>query len=535
MKTFLLNPRVPLCGLILVTLLFPFAAWRDFASLMNRELSGQAVLMEHTLSECRQLYSDTLTPALAMHPWLAGARDSEMLRFGQLNLDRSDKMDTWFDRETTPFGPFPVPVSFTIQLANRLSMNTENARFQIISDYPFKTRVTRPLNGEEQSVLADMRNEAKPGDHFVGDALAPTGLTLYSPIVMNANCVRCHNSHPDSPKQDWKAGDVRGLQVVSVRAVNTSVFSRNSCMLVDFTLLIGFCGWLYAAQSWQKRIITRINGELKESRNFLSRLSGQLGKYIPQQILRALVEHRFEGEVSTERKKLSVLFADVVDFTRMSERLQPEELTMVMNAYFDELSRIAEKHGGTVNKFIGDAVLVFFGHPDSAGERADANACFAAGREMIGSLPSLNERLRQTTPWLELRLRIGINTGIVNVGNFGSSERLDYTVIGAEVNVAARVIKAARPNTITITDNTYANLEGTWKFEKLAVQEFKGVSRDVGVYLFAPAEERANPLQNFVLKGTGMTVEVDSTACDLNDLRAARARIDEIIRGRLCE
>lgn len=536
MKTFLLNPRVPLCGLIVATLLFPLAAWRDFASLMNREMTGQATLMNHTLSESRQLYSDTLNRALATHPWLAGAKEPEWRRFGAFSLDRPDRMDAWFDRETTPFGPFPVPVSFNIQLANRLSMSAANARFQIISDYPFKTRLARPLNGEEQGVLAAMRAEAAPVERFIGDALAAGGLTLYSPIVMNANCVQCHNMHPDSPKHDWRTGDVRGLQVVSVRPAETSIFSRNSCLLIDFTLLIGFCGWLFAAQSRQQWIITRINGELQESRNSLSHLSGQLAKYMPPQIHRALVERRFDVEVSTQRKKLSVLFADVVDFTRMSERLQPEELTSVMNAYFDELSRIAEKHGGTVNKFIGDAVLVFFGHPDSAGERADANACFAAAREMIGSLPSLNARLRQTTPWLELRLRIGINTGLMNVGNFGSSQRLDYTVIGAEVNVAARVIKAARPNTITITDNTYASLEGFWQFEKLAAQEFKGVSRDVGVFLFVPESVAPRTLRlhrNYVAKSAGVAVEIDSEACDLNDLRTVRARLDEMIRGRL--
>jgi class 3 adenylate cyclase len=96
------------------------------------------------------------------------------------------------------------------------------------------------------------------------------------------------------------------------------------------------------------------------------------------------------------------------------------------------LSRIAEKHGGTVNKFIGDAVLVFFGHPESRGSREDATACFNAAREMIASLPSLNAAIRKTTPTVEVCIRIGINTGICNVGNFGSTKRLDYTVIGAE-------------------------------------------------------------------------------------------------------
>jgi class 3 adenylate cyclase len=531
LKRFLLNPHVPLCGLIVAVLLFPFAAWKDFANLMDREMSGQAKLMDQTLNETRILYSDTLTKALAMHRWLDGPKTQGPFRFG-LEVTQPEKRDPWYDPETTPFGPFPVPVSFTIALSNRLSMSAANARFQIVSDYQFKPRPARLLNTEEQTVLAWMRADPKPHPRFIGDALGPAGLTLYSPIVMNANCAACHNKHPDSPKHDWHAGDVRGMQVVSVRPANASIFSRNSWLLGNFALLIGFCGWLFAAQSRQQRIITRINGELNQSRNSLSKLSGQLAKYIPPQIHRALVEQRFDVELTTERKKLTVLFADVVDFTVMSERLAPEELTVVMNLYFDELSRISEKHGGTVNKFIGDALLVFFGHPESAGARADANACFAAAREMIAALPALNERLRRTMPTIGLRLRIGINTGIVNVGNFGSSERLDYTVIGAEVNIAARVIKAARPNTITVTDNTFACLDGDGHFEKLPAQVFKGVSRNVEVYLFEmDATAPAQP-EHFALKSDGLEIKVDSASSDLRDLRAARDRLEAIIRQR---
>lgn len=532
MKQFLLNPRVPLCGLILAILLFPVAVWKDFASLINRELSGQAMLMNQTLTETRKLYSDTLANALVMYPWQDGPKQDGPLRFSGLPIGDPRPHDGLFDRETAPFGPFPVPASFTIQLANRLSMTATNARFQIVSDYPFKTRPSRPLNAEESKVLGAMRGEMTPQMRFTGDALAPSGLALYSPILMNQSCADCHNRHPDSPKHDWQAGEVRGLQVVSVRPVNASVFSRNSSMLGDFTVLILFCGWLYAAQSRQQRLITGINAELNQSRNFLSKLSGQLAKYIPPQIHRALVERKFNVDVSTERKKLSVLFADVVEFTHLSERLAPEELTVVMNLYFDELSKIAEKHGGTVNKFIGDAVLVFFGHPDSRGERADANACFAAAREMIESLAGLNDRLRRTTPCVELRLRIGINTGICNVGNFGSTARLDYTVIGAEVNIAARVIKAARPNTITLTDNTFACIDCDGHFEKLPAQVFKGVSRDVAVYLFQPTAADAGDLSHFCLKSDGLDVDVDPAGSDLRDLRAARARFDEIIRQR---
>jgi adenylate cyclase len=532
MKEFLLNPRLPLCGLILAVLFFPFAAWRDFESLMNRELSGHATLMDTMITETRQLYSDRLSLARTVYSNAGAAKTGSPLRFGGLTLSDLQPRAVLFGREVDPFDPMPVPASFSIQLANRLTTGTDHARFDIVSDYPFRTRAARALTPEETQVLTAMRAERKPHALFTGDALSSSGLTLYSPIIMNRNCADCHNQHPDSQKHDWRAGDVRGIQVVALRPAKASVFSRNSSMLADFAALIGFCGWLYAAQSRQQRIITGINAELNQSRNFLTKLSGQLAKYIPPQIHRALAERKFDVDVATDRTKLTVLFADVVDFTSMSERLQPEELTHVMNAYFDELSTIAERHGGTVNKFIGDAVLVFFGHPDSHGERADANACFAAAREMIESLPALNERVRQGTPWLELRLRIGLNTGICNVGNFGSSQRLDYTVIGAEVNVAARVIKAARPNTIALTENTFACIDCDGKFEKLPAQSFKGVSHDVAVYLYHFESLENGAAEPFGLRSEGLAVELDPKTSDLRDLRTVRTRLDQIIRRR---
>jgi adenylate cyclase len=533
MSKLLLNPRIPLSGLIVAIVLFPVAAWLDFAQLINRELSSQATLMNQMVNETRQLYNDTLSVSLAMHPFPTIGGSTGPLRFGAFTSPNEEFTNLWSNRETNPYGPFPVPASFSIQLADRLSKAASNARFQFISDHPFTTRPAPPLTAEQHRILDGMRKaDGAPAAQFTGGSLLHPGMTLYSPIVMQMNCVDCHNRHEASTKKDWKIGDVRGLQVVDLRPAKASVFTLKRHMIADFAVLIFFCGWLFTTQNRQTRIVAEANDELNQSRNYLRKLSSQLSKYIPPQIHRALVERRFDVAVSTERKKLTILFADIVDFTSMSERLQPEELTQVLNLYFDELSQIAEKHGGTVNKFIGDALLVFFGHPESGGERADAAACFAAAREMLAALPELGDRIRRTTPSVELRLRIGINTGVANVGNFGSSQRLDYTVIGAEVNVAARVIKTARPNTIALTDETFACLDAGGHFEKLPPQTCKGVSREVGVYLFDELAGHPQSEDKFALKAEGLDLSVDAEASDLRDLRAAQTRLSEIIRRR---
>ncbi len=155
--------------------------------------------------------------------------------------------------------------------------------------------------------------------------------------------------------------------------------------------------------------------------------------------------------VTAERKKLTIFFSDIVDFTATTERLQPEELTALLNEYLTEMSIIAHAHGATVDKFIGDAILAFFGDPQTLGPREDARACLRMAIAMQDRLTQLQKK------WLEqgieepLRVRMGINTGYCNVGNFGSDDRMDYTIIGAEANLAARLQSIAPPGRIVLS------------------------------------------------------------------------------------
>jgi adenylate cyclase len=125
--------------------------------------------------------------------------------------------------------------------------------------------------------------------------------------------------------------------------------------------------------------------------------------------------------------------------------MQPEELTALLNEYLTEMSQIAIRHGGSVNKFIGDAMLVFFGDPATQGVVEDAHACVAMAFEMQRRLAELNVRWRKQGIEQPFRARMGINTGYCNVGNFGSDQRMDYTIIGAEANLAARLQSIAQP------------------------------------------------------------------------------------------
>jgi class 3 adenylate cyclase len=142
--------------------------------------------------------------------------------------------------------------------------------------------------------------------------------------------------------------------------------------------------------------------------------------------------------VKAQRKKLTIYFSDIKDFTATTENMSSEDLTYLLNKYFTEMSTIALSHGATIDKFVGDAMLMFFGDPETRGVKEDALACVRMAIAMQRRMRDLQSMWREKGYENPFQVRIGINTGFCNVGNFGSDARMDYTVIGAEVNLAAR-------------------------------------------------------------------------------------------------
>ena len=146
------------------------------------------------------------------------------------------------------------------------------------------------------------------------------------------------------------------------------------------------------------------------------------------------------------------------------------------------MTKIALEQGATIDKYIGDAMMVFFGDPESKGEREDARACV----EMALRMQERMEELRQK--WLNegfadpFQIRIGLNTGYCNVGNFGSDQRLTYTIIGGEVNVAARLESAAEANGILMSYETYAHVQDMVEVEQKEAIKMKGINREIKVY-----------------------------------------------------
>jgi adenylate cyclase len=154
----------------------------------------------------------------------------------------------------------------------------------------------------------------------------------------------------------------------------------------------------------------------------------------------------------------------------------------MLNRYFTSMSKIALAYGAHIDKFIGDAMLMFFGDPETRGAEEDARACVRMAVAMQRQMIELQQEWRGSGFEQPFEMRIGINTGYCNVGNFGSDDRMDYTIIGAEVNLAARIEAAADPGGILISYPTYALVRDIVRAEERGNITAKGIRREVRVY-----------------------------------------------------
>lgn len=231
-----------------------------------------------------------------------------------------------------------------------------------------------------------------------------------------------------------------------------------------------------------ERRLQSVSDELEIEKKKLEGVAGQLAKYLPRQIYDSIFKGDQSIEIKTQRKLLTVFFSDIQGFTHISSVIQPEVLTHYMNAYFTEMSDIATKYGGTIDKYIGDAMMVFFGDPESLGPREDALACVRMAYEMQERLAELHIEWQRAGLQHAFITRMGINTGYCNVGNFGSHNRMAYTILGGEVNLAARIESQCEPGGVLISHETYAQVKDFVEVSERDLLELKGIPMPVKTY-----------------------------------------------------
>ena len=158
------------------------------------------------------------------------------------------------------------------------------------------------------------------------------------------------------------------------------------------------------------------------------------------------------------------------------------------------MTDIALKYGGTIDKFIGDAILVFFGDPESAGLKKDAAKCLSMAIAMQNKVAELDRKWRDDRGIIEgLQVRMGISTGYCTVGNFGSVQRVDYTVLGSTVNLASRLESICQPKKILVAQETKTLLEKEFKFEAQEAVELKGFNKPVVPFQYVDLKETMSP------------------------------------------
>ena len=238
--------------------------------------------------------------------------------------------------------------------------------------------------------------------------------------------------------------------------------------------------------------------ELAKKNRELEVLSNKLSKYLSPQVYNSIFTGEQEVGIASQRKKLTVFFSDIANFTETTEKMELEDLTALLNQFLTEMSKVALGHGATVDKYEGDRIMAFFGDPETRGLQQDAIVCVKMALAMQTRMRELGDIWLSMGIEEPLRCRMGIHTGYCTVGNFGSEDRMDYTIVGSTVNLASRLEHEAPIGGILISNETHALVKDEIRCEPRGRVRVKGVAYPIAVHeamgLAENAEAQSQPL-----------------------------------------
>ena len=260
----------------------------------------------------------------------------------------------------------------------------------------------------------------------------------------------------------------------------------------------------------------------------LEKIANRLSKYLSPQVYKSIFDSE-DNNLKTEpysRKNLTVFFSDIENFTDLTDTLEPEKLAEIINNYLSEMTLIAIESGGTIDKFIGDAIMVFFGDPETLGDEQDALKCIDMALKMRNRIEELRDYWNRSGVKGGLNVRMGISTGYCTVGNFGSNQRMDYTALGSPVNLSARLQSLADTNKIIISDTTLNLVESKIKYEQFKEITPKGFARPVQTYKLNDFIDKSltKSIKSYSKKGK----HVDINIFDTSDIKKALEELKKI-------
>lgn len=277
----------------------------------------------------------------------------------------------------------------------------------------------------------------------------------------------------------------------------------------------------------QKLELERARAEISARAERHAALAERLARYLPPAVHRVAFDQEGGTVSGSQRRWLTVCFADLAGFTALTDVAESEEVVAMLDDFYTAMAEAALACGGTLDKFIGDAVMVFFGEPASLGRERDAQACIAMAAEMQARFAGLRRRWLGGGISRELGLRIGVHSGWCTVGSFGKAARMEYTVIGATVNAASRLESAAVPGQILLSRNTWLLLgSGGRQCRRLGPISAKGFAAPIEVFEYRADATARQPL---CWQHDGIALQVDPGAADPAQIRRILAEAGQAL------
>ncbi len=281
---------------------------------------------------------------------------------------------------------------------------------------------------------------------------------------------------------------------------------------------------------------TKLLGEkgkqLSKMRDEITAISNKLRRYVSPQIYARIAElgENAVGERVHEqsaRKCLTVFFSDIEGFTALMDDLEEETVTRILNEYLNAMAEIAIEHGGTIDKFMGDGIMVFFGDPSTRGRNGDALACIKMALVMRERVSIMRKKWNNEGIFSELHVRIGIHTGYCTVGNFGCDSRMDYTAVGSAVNLASRLEGKAAQDGVLISGDTYRLVCDQIRARERDPVFLKGINRRVEAYdVFGLSAQKEKPIER---QSEGFWIILDPSLMHAGQVKTMLREVIDII------
>ncbi|MGM0677437.1 adenylate/guanylate cyclase domain-containing protein [Ectothiorhodospira marina] len=239
--------------------------------------------------------------------------------------------------------------------------------------------------------------------------------------------------------------------------------SRPVHRLVEATRAIGDGDYRYRLPDGRRDEIGHLMSAFNRMAQGLlekSQVEGALSRYVSAGVAREIMSNLDRVSLGGRQVEASVMFADIAGFTRLSETMDPDQVARLLNEYFTHISHIARQHQGSIDKFMGDGVMVVFGVTD---EDPDHRFHAIASGVMLQHLVSRLNRVREEGGQEAVRFRVGINSGPMMAGNMGAEDRMQYTVVGDAVNLASRLMTAAEPGQVLIHQALFDDPDIRWR------------------------------------------------------------------------